>query len=96
MLNKRAGACEGSSFVDNREGLGMAEGGGGGGGGRCRGKALCFSNEGQNQRLPVNTGWKLGMISEKLTSLFLLERIFQILNCYSVEEVSQSPKKENF
>ena len=28
------------------------------------------------------------MISEKLTSLFLLERIFQILNCYSVEEVS--------
>ena len=50
MLNKRAGACEGSSFVDSREGLGMGAGGGG------RGKALCFSNEGQNQRLPVNTG----------------------------------------
>ena len=86
MLDKRAGACEGSSSVKSREGLGV-EG---------QGEGSVLLNEGQNQRLPVNTGWKLGMVSEKLTSLFLLERIFQILNCYSVEEVSQSPKEENF
>ena len=84
MLNKRDGPCEGSSFVDSREGLNTGE------------KALCCSNEGQSKRFPVNTGGKLVMISENLTSLFLLKGTFQILICHSVEEVFQSPKKVKY
>lgn len=53
MLNKRDGPCEGSSFVDSREGLNIGE------------KALCCSDEGQSKRFPVNIGGKLVMISEE-------------------------------
>lgn len=60
---------------------------------RTWGKALCCQDEGQSNRSPANAGWKLGMIFENLTSLFLLEGNFQILDCHGVEEVPQSPEK---
>lgn len=59
----RVGSQEGSTFPDTREGPSIW------------GEALCCPGEGQSNRVPGNSRWKLGMTFENLISIPARERL---------------------